>query len=141
FQNTYALALKRSLAKARHLEKISDLTIANDLRYGFSHEFLERKDGWPGLAAAYQLQASPSGIAHGLAYEAIDQGRLDITDVYSTDGDIRKFELVLLDDDRHFFPDYYAAPLLRAGVDPRVRALLAQLAGKINATEMQRLNG
>lgn len=140
FQNTYALALKRELAQARHLRKISDLAGASGLRYGFSHEFLERKDGWPGLARAYGLDATPSGIAHGLAYEAVDQGKLDITDVYSTDGDIRKFDLVLLDDDRHFFPDYFAAPLLRAGLDPRISAILNELAGRIHEADMQALN-
>lgn len=140
FQNTYALAVKRSLAETIGLKSIGDLARANDLRYGFSHEFLDRRDGWPGLAAAYGLSAKPSAIAHGLAYEAIDQGKLDVTDVYSTDGDIRKFDLALLKDNLHYFPDYYAAPLLRGGLDPLIAAILKPLAGKLTEADMQRLN-
>lgn len=140
FENTYALALKRELANRRGLQTINDLARAPDLRLGFSHEFLERQDGWPGLARAYGLKARPSGIAHGLAYEAVDQGKLDVTDAYSTDGDIPRFGLVLLQDDRHFFPEYLAAPLLAAGAPPAVAEALRPLQGRIVAAEMQRLN-
>jgi osmoprotectant transport system permease protein len=141
FQNTYAIAVRRAFAEEHRLKTIGDLARVPDLRYGFSHEFLERKDGWPGLARAYRLGGKPSGIAHGLAYEALHDGKIDVTDVYSTDGDIKKFDLVLLEDDRHYFPQYLAAPLVRHDLDPGAKAVLGELAGRISEGEMQDLNG
>jgi osmoprotectant transport system permease protein len=140
FSNTYAIAVSRGLSQRRGLSAISDLARFSDLRFGFSHEFLNRQDGWPGLARAYALAARPAGIEHGLAYGAIREGKLDVTDVYSTDGDIRKFDLVLLEDDRHYFPEYLAAPLVRAELDERIKGILGELAGTITAAEMQGLN-
>jgi len=140
FQNTYALALKRQVAEAHKLATISDLAKVRGLRFGFSHEFLDRQDGWRGLARAYGIAADPSGIAHGLAYEAIDQGKLDVTDVYSTDGDIQRFGLVLLKDDKHYFPEYLAAPLVRRELPARVTETLAELGNALSEEEMQKLN-
>jgi osmoprotectant transport system permease protein len=140
FSNTYAIAVSRDLARARDLKTISDLANVPHLRFGFSHEFLNRRDGWPGLARTYGLAARPIGIEHGLAYLAIREGRLDVTDVYSTDGDIQKFDLVLLRDDRRYFPEYLAAPLVRGGVDEGVKRVLGELAGRITEPEMVLLN-
>jgi osmoprotectant transport system permease protein len=140
FNNTYAIALSRSVAERHGLKTISDLAKFPNLRFGFSHEFLNRQDGWPGLAGTYGLSVRPSGIEHGLAYQAIREGKLDVTDVYSTDGDIRKFDLFLLEDDRRYFPQYLAAPLVRAGLDGRIKGVLSELAGRITEAEMQALN-
>ncbi|MBI3014701.1 MAG: ATP-binding cassette domain-containing protein, partial [Candidatus Tectomicrobia bacterium] len=141
FSNTYAIAVSRNLAEKLGLKRISDLSRLPGLRFGFSLEFLNRQDGWPGLARTYGLTVRPSGIEHGLAYQAIRENKLDLTDVYSTDGDIRKFDLILLEDDRHYFPDYLAAPLVRADVEEGAKRILGELAGTITETEMQELNG
>lgn len=140
FSNTYAMALKRSKAEELGLRRIGDLASAGNLRYAFSHEFLNRQDGWPGLAEAYGLGGTPRGIEHGLAYQAIDDGKIDVTDVYSTDGDIEKYDLVLLEDDRGYFPRYLAAPLVHEGTTARLRAILDELSGTITEEEMQGLN-
>lgn len=140
FDNTYAIALKKSTAERLGVKKIGDLASATDLTYAFSHEFLNRQDGWPGLALEYGLGARPRGIEHGLAYQAIADGKIDVTDVYSTDGDIRKYDLVLLEDDRGYFPRYLAAPLVSSALSARIRKILNELAGTITAEKMQALN-
>jgi osmoprotectant transport system permease protein len=121
FNNTYAIALKNSRAQRLNIEKISDLASVPDLRYAFSHEFLNRQDGWPGLAEIYALPATPRGIEHGLAYQAIEEDKIDVTDVYSTDGDIEKYDLLLLEDDLGYFPSYLAAPLVRGALTGRIK--------------------
>lgn len=141
FNNTYAIALKRQLADARALKTISDLAGTKDLRIAFSLEFLNREDGWPGLATTYGLTQSPSGIDHGLAYQAINDGKIDLTDAYSTDGDLARYDLVALKDDRQYFPDYFAAPLVRADLNDAALDSIGQLSGKISDDLMRELNG
>ncbi len=140
FNNTYAIALSRGRAIELGLETIGDLADHPELAIAFSHEFLERQDGWPGLAERYGLAAIPTGIEHGLAYQAIRTGGIDVTDVYSTDGDIRKYDLFLLEDDRNYFPRYLAAPLAAADADPRLLEILPDLAGRLDENAMQELN-
>jgi osmoprotectant transport system permease protein len=140
FNNTYAIALKRSRAVELSLVKISDLANVRGLSFAFSHEFLNRKDGWPGLAAAYGLTAKPAGIEHGLAYQAIEEGKIDVTDVYSTDGDVERYDLLLLEDDREYFPTYLAAPIVHDEVSDRVRRAVNELAARIGADEMRAMN-
>ena len=90
-----------------------------------SHEFLEREDGWPGLSRAYGLAGAVTGIEHGLAYQALDDGALDVTDAYSTDGELQRYGLTILEDDRGFFPQYLAAPLVRDDApDPEIARVL-----------------
>src|SRR5436190_17274732 len=79
-------------------------------------------------------------MEHGLAYPALREDKLDITDAYATDGEIDEFDLVLLEDDREYFPKYLAAPLLRGGLDPRIAAILSELAGKIPDADIKRCN-
>jgi osmoprotectant transport system permease protein len=140
FSNTYALTLRRAKAEMLGLSRISDLTKHPELRLGFSNEFLKRNDGWPGLARAYGLEARPVGLEHALAYQAIHDDKLDITDAYSTDGDLKKFDLVLLEDDRHYFPSYLAAPLVRAELDDHAKRALESLRAVTTEAEMQSLN-
>jgi osmoprotectant transport system permease protein len=140
FNNTYAIAVSRRLANQRGLMAISDLAKFPRLRVGLSYEFLNRNDGWPGLARTYGLVMRPVGIEHGLAYQAIRESKLDVTDVYTTDGDIKKFDLVLLEDDRHYFPQYLAAPLIRGAVDERITTTVGELAGTITDGQMRELN-
>jgi osmoprotectant transport system permease protein len=140
FNNTYAIAVRQDTAKRLHLRTIGDLAARPELRFAFTHEFLNRKDGWPGVARTYGLTATPVGIEHELAYEAMSAGRVDVTDVYSTDGDIEMHHLVLLEDDKGFFPSYLAAPLVRASIDGAVRDRLNALAGRIDDETMRHLN-
>jgi osmoprotectant transport system permease protein len=144
FDNTYALAVPAKIARERRLAKISDLASAPDLRFGLSPEFLGRADGWPGLSARYALApASVKSLDHGLAYDAVRQGSIDVMDVYSTDAKIKRFDLTVLADDRAFFPSYAAVFLYRKDAVSRapkaISALLA-LAGTIDASAMIDLN-
>jgi osmoprotectant transport system substrate-binding protein/osmoprotectant transport system permease protein len=140
FNNTYAIVVRRADAAHFGLKSIGDLNKAPNLLYGFSNEFLKRPDGWPGLAARYGLTAIPSGIEHGLIYKAIAENSLDVIDVYSTDANIQRYDLVILDDDKHFFPDYQAAPLVREQMNVRAKQALDELAGTISETDMIALN-
>ena len=140
FNNTYALAMTREKAQALHIARISDLfrPAAASLNLGLSHEFLERGDGWPALRQAYGAgAATPIGLDHGLAYDAVVAGRVDVIDVYSTDAKLGRLGLTVLEDDRRFFPAYEAVVLMRASVDP---APLARLAGSIDAATMIAMN-
>jgi len=140
FNNSYALAVRED----RGIAKISDLLEQGRLRFGLSQEFLGRADGWPGLKAAYRLpQRTPAGLDHGLAYEAIAAGEIDVMDVYSTDAKIEKYKLRVLEDDRHFFPRYDAVILYRLDAAQRFAAefaALKKLEGKIDARLMIRMN-
>jgi osmoprotectant transport system permease protein len=145
FENTYALAVKRDVAKRLSLAKVSDLAAHPELRMALSHEFVGRQDGWPGLSRRYGLgsAAPPRAIDHALAYEAIARGETDIVDVYTTDAKIARFDLVVLEDDRRFFPPYDAVLVYRADLVKRVPAfakVLARLRGAIDATAMQKMN-
>lgn len=140
FNNTYALTTRADLAKERGLTMISDLRRHPDLHYGLSYEYLERGDGWRKLAAAYGLTAQPVGMEHALSYQALEQHQIDVIDVYSTDAEIQKYNLVLLEDDKQFFPVYLAAPFIHKNVDERVQKILNELSGTINEEQMQLLN-
>ena len=140
FSNTYALAMSGTTAERLGLKRISDLKEHPELRFGLSNEFKNRADGWLGLRQAYGLTAEPVGMEHALTYGAIDKGKIDVTDAYSTDGDLKKFKLVLLEDDRRFFPGYLAMPLVRAELDDSAKRVLEELAGTMTADEMQSLN-
>ncbi len=144
FNNTYALAMRDGQAEALGVRSISDLAAHPELRLGFGPEFIARPDGWPGVKKAYDLpQRTPPALDHGLAYEAIGAGRIDVMDIYSTDAKIERFDLRTLDDDRGFFPKYDAVLIYRNDVPQRFpdawQALLA-LQGKIDASRMIRLN-
>jgi osmoprotectant transport system permease protein len=140
FENTYAIAVTGEVAERHELLNISDLRRAPPLRVAFPHEFLNRQDGWPGLAARYGLSLTVRGIEHGLAYEAMEQGQLDLTAVYSTDGEIGRSGLAILRDDLDYFPEYRAAYLARQDLPADVAAVLGVLEGRIGVERMQELN-
>jgi len=141
FDNTYALAMKRERARTLGIERIGDLRAApRSLELVFSHEFVERGDGWPGLARAYDLNRQVTGIEHGLAYQALDDGAIDVTDAYSTDGEVVRYDLTLLADDRGFFPEYLAVPMVRADAPDGVFRALEPLGGRLDDDTMQALN-
>jgi len=143
FNNTYAIGVRSKVAARLGLKRISDLAAHPALRLGFGHEFLGRRDGWPGLAAAYGLPQRPRGLDHGLAYEALAAGEVDAIDLYSTDAKIERYGIAVLEDDRGFFPAYDAVLLHRADVPrrfPRAWKALQRLEGSIDADEMRRMN-
>lgn len=140
FNNSYALAMREAQARELGIERVSDLLkpSAATLRFGLSHEFLARADGWPALKTAYRLPfAPPSGIDHGIAYEAVAEGRVDVIDAYSTDAKLGRLKLRVLKDDLGFFPKYDAVLLMRAAVDP---APLQALQGRLDEAAMIALN-
>jgi osmoprotectant transport system permease protein len=143
FNNGYALAMRDAQAKELGIAKVSDLARQPKLRLGLSQEFLGREDGWPGLKAAYRLPFNPTGLDHGLAYEALSKGQIDAMDIYTTDAKIVRFGLRVLDDDRRYFPRYDAVLLYRADAParfPREFEALRKLEGRIDEARMIRMN-
>ena len=140
FDNTYALAVPEAFARREGLHTISDLArLHATLRAGFSYEFMDRQDGYPGLAERYQLGLDPAHVSrmeHSLTYQAIDQGAVDVIDVYSTDAKIRKFKLRVLEDNLSYFPSYQAVWVARAAFVAQYPAqwrALRHWEGRINA--------
>ena len=144
FNNSYALAMREERAQALGIRALSDLARHPALKLGLSQEFIGRADGWPGVKAAYRLpHPTPSGLDHGLAYEAIGAGNIDVMDVYSTDAKIARYGLRVLADDRAFFPRYDAVLLYRLdaqGRFPEAFEALKRLAGRIDEARMIRMN-
>ena len=146
FENTFAIVVRGEDARRLNLRTISDLAPhAPRWRAGFGYEFMERADGFPGLARTYGLRfAEPPRIMDlGLIYRALRERQVDVVAGNSTDGVIAALDLVALDDDRHYFPPYEAVPIVRVETlrrHPELRALLEQLGGRISAEEMRRLN-
>ena len=140
FSNSYALAIRDLLAEERGINSISDLAAQPGLRLGFSLEFLNRGDGWPALQRLYGLPQQPSGLEHALAYRALGSGSLDVTDAYTTDGELDLYPLRLLEDDRGLFPDYSAWLLTQRDPDPEVAAVLALLHERIDEAAMRAMN-
>ena len=144
FNNTYALAMRADQARALGLKKISDVINLpaeqqSALRIALSPEFKTRTDGWPALVRAYDLKIKPGKVLeHGLAYDALVRGDVDIVDAYSTDAAIEKNKLILLEDDRNAFPRYDAVLLMRSDFDEKP---LESLRGKLNEATMAKLNG
>lgn len=144
FSDGYAIGMRQDVATRLHIRTISDLRTHPDLRFGFSNEFLDRGDGWPALRAAYALpQQNVTGLDHDLAYRALADGKIDATDLYSTDAEIAYQHLIVLQDDLHHFPDYQAVFLYRADLHQRasgVVAALHQLEGRISQADMIAMN-
>jgi osmoprotectant transport system permease protein len=144
FNDGYALAVTQATQSRYNLRKISDLAQHPDLRLGFTHEFVGRKDGFKGLAEHYGLAMHDvRGMEHALAYEAIASGQIDVMEIYTTDAKIQKLGLRLLDDDRSFFPRYDAVLLYRLKLPrraPQAFAAMTRLTGKIDEARMIRAN-
>jgi osmoprotectant transport system permease protein len=141
FENTYVLGTSAEAAARSQLSSISDLRAHPGLRFGFSNEFLNRADGWPGLQRTYGLpQRDVRGLDHQLAYRALISGDLDVTDLYSTDPEIVRYRFKVLTDDRNYFPNYEAILLVRSDLDPAAHAALERLSGRIDTESMARMN-
>lgn len=144
FSNGYALAMRSAEASRLGIADISDLRSHEGLELGLSHEFLGRADGWPGLAARYGLPQRPTGIDHGIAYQALGSGRIAATDIYTTDAKLAELQLTVLNDDLQFFPRYDAVLLYRLDAARRFPAAwqaIAGLQGRIDEAAMIAMNG
>jgi osmoprotectant transport system permease protein len=144
FNNTYAIGVTRETAKRLGLKTISDLKQYPQLVFGFTNEFMDRQDGWPGLQQHYNLpHQNVRGLDHDLAYRGIASGSIDVIDMYSTDAEIKYYDLVTLIDNLDYFPDYEAVFLYRndlAKKAPELVTHVTALAGKILQSEMVAMN-
>jgi osmoprotectant transport system permease protein len=144
FSDNYAIGMKEELCDRLRINAISDLRRHPELSFGFSNEFMERGDGWPGLRAKYRLpQKNVFGLQHDLAYRGLASGAIAATDLYSTDAEIGYYRLRTLTDDLHYFPAYSAVLLYRAELKqraPQVVAALLKLEGSIDEKEMIAMN-
>ena len=146
FENTFAMVIRGGDAKNLHLRTISDIApIAPKWRAGVGYEFLERPDGFRALTGLYELHfaGQPHVMDLGLIYRALLDHQVDIVAGNSTDGLIDALGLVALADDRHYFPPYDAVPVVRQSTlarFPQLRSALADLAGKLSASDMRHLN-
>jgi osmoprotectant transport system permease protein len=146
FDNTFAILVRGEDARSLGLKTIDDAArVAPGWRAGFGYEFLERPDGYPGLAKAYGLRfkGEPHVMDLSLSYRALSSRQVDLIAGDATAGLISALDLVQLEDSRHYFPPYAAAPVARAQTllrYPQVRRSLEHLGGKITAADMRRLN-
>lgn len=146
FNNTFAMIVRRADADRLGLRTISDLAkVASTYRPGFGYEFTERPDGWAGLQRAYGLSfaTAPRTMDLGLTYKALASGEVDLIAGNSTDGLIEPLGLVVLEDDRRFFPPYDAVVVQRSDLDDRCAGAskaLESLRGSIDDSAMRRVN-
>ena len=146
FDNTFAILVRGQDARSLGLKTIADAAqAAPKWRAGFGYEFLERPDGYPGLAKAYGLRfaGDPHVMDLTLSYRALSSGQVDLIAGDATAGLISALDLVQLEDNRHYFPPYAAAPVARAQTllkYPKVRAALEHLGGRVTAADMRRMN-
>lgn len=145
FENTYAVAMRRSHADSLGISTLSGLAeVAGSMRGGFSPDFIGRPDGLPGLSDAYGLELfSTRSLLQAVKYEALVRGEVDVIDGYSTDGAIPRFDLTILTDDRGFFPPYDAAPVVSRRIAenrPQVISVLTRLGGRVDVAVMRSMN-
>jgi len=144
FENSYALGMRDSTAQKHHISKISDLRRFPELKFGFSHEFMDRAEGWPSTKKKYGLpQEEVRAMEHEVTYLGLASGAIDLCDLYTTDAEIAYYHLVALEDDLHIFPQYQALFLYRTDLEskaPELIARLRQLSGLISPTEMISMN-
>jgi len=145
FQNTYAIAVRRSTAARYHLRTLSDLARESPhLTAGFTADFIGRSDGLVGLSRVYGLKPRDvRPLAPAVKYQALASGAVDVIDGYSTDGLLARYDLITLVDDRRFFPPYEAAALVSHRLDtqaPGAIAALSLLSGRLDEATMRQLN-
>lgn len=145
FNDTYALTVTKETAKKYNLKTCSDLAkVAGQLTSGTTFEFMNRKDGLPGLQKAYNIKFKESkSLDSAPRYTALDNGEVDVIDAFTTDGLIKKFDLVVLEDDKKFFPPYNAMPLVRPETlkeHPEIVPILNDLGKTLTNDVMAELN-
>lgn len=144
YQNTYALAVKQSYARQHGLKNISDLKkTARNIRVGFTLEFADRPDGYKGLQQRGISFPHLVSLEPALRYTALQNGKIDLIEAYSTDSELKQYRLITLKDDLRLFPHYQGAPLMRTDFvrrHPQIVASLNHLAGRISEEEMSEMN-
>ncbi|MCD8827417.1 ABC transporter permease/substrate-binding protein [Staphylococcus gallinarum] len=145
YNNTYALAVKRDFAKKHNIKTIGDLNkVSDQIKPGFTLEFNDRSDGYPAVKKAYHLNISkPKTMEPKLRYQAIKSGDINLIDAYSTDAELKQYDMVVLKDDKHVFPPYQGAPMFKEKYlkeHPEIKKTLNQLANKISDEDMQQMN-
>ncbi|RDS81016.1 glycine betaine ABC transporter substrate-binding protein [Dyella psychrodurans] len=144
FDDTYAIGMSEDRASQLGIARISDLAQHPALRFGFSNEFMDRTDGWPGLRQRYALpQMQVRGLDHALSYRALASHVIDAIDLYSTDAEIPYYHLRVLEDDKHYFPHYEAVFLYRLALEkdaPAFLDVLKKLSGRIDEEAMRHMN-
>lgn len=146
FQNTYTLAMRQDTAKKYHIKKASDITgPSKNLVFGAPATFYGRADGYGYMNKAYGFHFKKHvSMKPGLMYEAVKQGQVDVIPAFTTDARIDKYNLATTVDNKHIFPPYYAAPVVRMDTlkaYPKLADVVDQLKGKISAKEMRHMNG
>jgi glycine betaine/choline ABC-type transport system substrate-binding protein len=145
FNDTYALAVKKSLADKLNINTYSDLAAkSSHLKFGAEYDFYEREDGYTGLKEKYGFNfKEQKEFDIGLKYEAINTDSVDVINAFSTDGLLKKYDLKVLEDNQKFFPSYYATTLVREETlkkYPELETVLNKLEGRISNDEMIQLN-
>ncbi len=145
FNNTYAIAVTSELAGQYNLTNCSDLApISDQLVFGAEHEFFNRQDGYDGFIDLYGITFKEVAKMNvSLKYQAIGDGKMEVTDAFATDGQIKQYDLKILEDDLNFFPPYYAAPIVRneqLEKHPELEGVLNMLSGAISDSDMTDLN-
>lgn len=144
--NTYAVAIKEDYAAQNNIQSVSDLAAFSDqLTFGAEHEFFDRMDGFEGMVETYGLtfKGEPVKMDVSLKYQAMAEDRIQVTDAFTTDGQLITYKLKVLEDDKGFFPPYYAAPIVKnetLKAHPELEELLNKLSGKITDEAMQQMN-
>ena len=145
FDNTFAMIIGGKEARERRLKTLSDAAAAHPWRLGVGYEFVGRPDGLKGLISTYgiRMAESPQTMDLGLLYTALEGRRVDMIAASATDGLISKLDVTVLQDDKHYFPPYQCAVVLREAAEskaPGLRAALEELSGKISEEKMRQLN-
>lgn len=145
FYNNYAIAVPNDLAEEYNLKSISDLSaISGQLSFGAESDFFSRADGYDNLSKVYGLKFRETmDLDVSLKYDAVEQGKIDVVEVYTTDGRLYNSNLTILEDDKHFFPSYYCCPVIRQETleeHPDLIPVLNKLSGKITVDEMIHMN-
>lgn len=146
FDNSFAIVMRGPDARRLRVSKLSEIgQYAQQLRMGVGYEFLERPDGYHGLTARYGLNfaQNPRVMDLGLMYRALESGQVDLIAAANTDGLIAALDLVVLEDDLHYFPPYDAVPIVRPEClrsSPEIAAALQRLSGRLTAQDMRSLN-
>jgi osmoprotectant transport system substrate-binding protein len=145
FDNTFAMIVNGAEARANHLKTLSDAAAAHPWRLGVGYEFAGRPDGLDGLLSTYgiHMAATPQTMDLGLLYTALEGKQVDMIAASATDGQISKMDVAVLQDDKHYFPPYQCAAVVREAAEkrlPGLRAALLELSGKISDEKMRKLN-
>ena len=145
FNNTYGLVIRKEIADKYNIKTYSDLAkYSQELNFGAEYDFYEREDGYDALCKEYGLKfKSTSDLDIGLKYAAINSGEIDVMNIFTTDGQLSTSDIVVLEDDKEFYPTYYCGTVIRKDTlekNPKLRDVLMKMENIINESEMAKLN-